>query len=679
MAVAPSPPTSQPALPSRVSRLLEQAQARADPDPAHREAFAGAFWAAERDPPIIRLAAGVANTFRMMPAVIQPHELIVGGHHLRQIVGFSPEEGIHCDEELAQAAAEQPERAPQIERILEFWRGNATADLVAADRSPLERLIADGLVLRVGTLDTGGPPDFAKALAVGLQGIQADLVSRRNRLLADGQGEDEAPALYAALLLVADGIIEFAHNHSLVARQLADREGDARRKAELRQLAAICRRMPARPAATFHEAVQSVWFLCLLHGGARLGALDDVLWPYLRRDLETGELTLTQAQELVDCLWLKLGRRPSCAVSIGRGGRDEGLASGSLTDLCLNSQERLYPFTPRVTVHAGEGSSADMVTRACRLAAQDGAVQFIGGDESQAVAAEVGLAKCLELALNNGACRKTKRQLGPRTGDPRLFASYQHVLGAYKAQVQDSAALACDLADRAQRIGSEHAPDLCRSLLAEGAPPPAGGWILGHGMADTAGSLSAVSRLVFREWDVALAELVAALDADFQGFESLQQRLRSLPGFAGRAADQDGDEADVIAAEVAAHWSDMIAKHAPSREESYVGGATLFGPDRGFGRNCGALPDGRPAWAPLEAWPQPGSGTDLTSAAAALRSAARVGQALAPGGAHVRIRLTREALQGGGGAPAAAALVRDYLASGGGRIEITVADEVPET
>ena len=623
----------------RVKRLLAGLEAGTGPATVHRQAFTGAYWAAGRRPEIVRLAAGVANTFRMMPAVIQPDELIVGRDCLRQVAGFSYRSGVYCDEGFAEEVlARDPQHAPQVEQLLEAWRGRTTYALICADRSRKEQAIAGSNVLTAGA--SGGPCslDLEAVLSKGVSGLQAEIVSARNRLAAQGEVPPEALGLYEALLIVADGIIEFAQNHSLAARQLAQRESDPNRRQELRLMAAISRRMPAQPAATFHEALQSLWFIHLLDGCASLGRADQLLWPYLKRDLAAGELSLAQAQELVDCLWLKLSETDSGSVCLG-GPRPDGSEGASpVTELCLSAQERLGRGVS-VAVRWHLGASDELLERACRIiaAARDGMtvcnddvvvaelgsygipaqeardyclngcgqVDIQGKSHLGWADGEVNLAKCLELALNDGVCRRTGQALGPRTGDPRQSPSYYHMLKAFRKQAEHFAGVVCDLANRAQQVRGETAPNLVRTLLVAdciarartydgGGARDNGGHILTHGLADTASSLHAIKRAVFEERWVDMPALIEALDADFQGHEDLLRQLHAV-----NPQGADGSEAGEVAAEVAGHWLAEVRKHAAWRGGAYRAGFGLPSGDREFGANCGALPNGRRAWAPL--------------------------------------------------------------------------------
>jgi len=120
------------------------------------------------------------------------------------------------------------------------------------------------------------------------------------------------------MLICADALIRFAERHAEKAEELAARESDPRRRAELRRIAEVCRRVPAYPPRDFWEAVQYYWFV---HLGVTTelntwdsfspGRLDQHLYPFYRRGLEDGTLTREQAEELLQCLWIKFNNQPA--------------------------------------------------------------------------------------------------------------------------------------------------------------------------------------------------------------------------------------------------------------------------------------------------------------------------------------------------------------------------------
>ncbi|MFQ6132174.1 MAG: pyruvate formate lyase family protein [Armatimonadota bacterium] len=709
-ATATASPTRVP-IGDRVARLLSRLESGQAPATVHKEAFTGAYWVSHRRPELVRLAAGIANTFRMMPAVIQPDELIVGGDYVRQIAGFSHREGIYCDEDFAQEVlARNSDHAAQMEQVVESWRGRTTPDLICADRDSKERAAADGNVLAAGAPVGSGALDYHTILSKGVAGLQAEIVSARNRLEAQDDPPQQALDLYEALLIVADGIVEFAQNHSLAARQLAQRESEPARRQELRLMAAICRRMPARPAATFHEALQSLWFVYVLDGCNSLGRIDQLLWPYLERDLASQELSMEQAQELIDCLWLKLSECAGGSVCLGGLRPDSTEGANPVTDLCLSAQERLGRPTG-LTLRWRPATSQELLARACEAVAagpgkvvlcnDDALVQAlcslsvpveeardycpvgdaevaVQGKSHLAAEAEVNLAKCLELALNDGVCRRSGQVLGPKTGNPRQFPSYYHVRRAYEHQIAHFAAMACDLANRAQRLRAETAPNLVRTLfiadcIQQARTYDAGGAryngasVVAHGLGDAADSLLVIKRAVFQRRSIDLPTLIDALDADFQGYEELAGKIGEVEPCPGGEAGGS----DEIAAEIAGYWAAEVQTHRLWRGGKYAAALTTLGGDSEFAANCGALPDGRSAGAPLAGSVGPRRPVDLSGHRPDLRAAAKLPVACL----CLDLPVAQRSAEGPEGGRRLAALVRDYFSLGGQRLRIHTAEE----
>jgi choline trimethylamine-lyase len=169
-------------------------------------------------------------------------------------------------------------------------------------------------------------PDYPRLLAKGLRGIRADAQ-------AIGSGDFQQ-----SVLIAIDGVLVFAE-------RLAERcEQDSDGRDELAGMAEDLRVVPALPARTFRQALQSVWLLHMIFhstgNGNALGRLDQYLWPYLERDLSDGRLTLEEAAELVDCFMLKFNERAKTTEDQSPEHRsiDEPLDPGSRTRHGTSSQ-----------------------------------------------------------------------------------------------------------------------------------------------------------------------------------------------------------------------------------------------------------------------------------------------------------------------------------------------------
>ncbi|MDR2646805.1 MAG: glycyl radical protein [Oscillospiraceae bacterium] len=176
--------------------------------------------------------------------------------------------------------------------------------------------------------------DYEIVLQKGLTGIQAELFARLNALDPDSPvDQSEKRPFIEALLLAGDAIILWANRYADLAEELAGKEKDAIRKTELRQIARICRHVPAYPARDFREAVQSQWFVAMFSRieqktGTVIsnGRMDQFLRPFYERDIANGTITAAQAQELFECLWVQMAQFIDLYLSETGGAFNEGYA-----------------------------------------------------------------------------------------------------------------------------------------------------------------------------------------------------------------------------------------------------------------------------------------------------------------------------------------------------------------
>jgi len=293
--------------------------------------------------------------------------------------------------------------------------------------------------------------------------------------------------------------------------------------------------------------------------------------------------------------------------------------------------------------------------------------------------------KCLELALNRGRCRLTGQQLGPDTGDPREFKTFDQVMAAYKKQVEYFTRLLTDVANRSQKIYAEHAPDPFRSLLVsdcmekcrdfkDGGPRYNHGQILTEGIANTADSLAAIKRLVFEEKRISMARLVEALDKDFEGHEDVKNILDANVHRYGN----DDDYVDSIAVEIVGHFLSELMKYRTYRGGIYGGGCSTFVRAPEFGMYTGATPDGRYARTPVADSVGPCQGKDRKGPTAVLNSVAKVDHTLAQSGYVLNLKFNKSLLQSYEAKQALRDLIRTFFMKGGQQIQINVlsADEL---
>jgi pyruvate formate-lyase/glycerol dehydratase family glycyl radical enzyme len=301
-------------------------------------------------------------------------------------------------------------------------------------------------------------PAWDVLLERGLLDIKREAVERTAALASDE--EDAAPRreFWEAIAICCQAVVDLSARYAEAAARMAEASADAARRAELERIAAACRRVPGLPARTFHEALQSVWFLdFVLHAvcGARdysVGRLDQYLLPFYRRDMAGGVLTREEALELLQCLFAKMNsfigihdhyttpvKRSLCRdsvqyVVVGGQTADGRDATNELSSLCLEAVDDLRIKEPNLTVryHSGidrafwqgvcdavrRGASigiyndevviASLMNLGIPLTDARGYVHYgccnphLPGWEPQLREYQHSLVKCLELALNNG-------------------------------------------------------------------------------------------------------------------------------------------------------------------------------------------------------------------------------------------------------------------------------------
>ena len=260
-------------------------------------------------------------------------------------------------------------------------------------------------------------PNYQKMLQKGLKGIRKEVYERLEEKNLTQKQVDFLNSIPIAL----DALTILARRYSELAAQRAEEQKDTRRKAELVKISQICLRMPEEPARTFHEALQSFWFTYLVFQSTLnfvpVGRFDQYMYPYLKKDLDSGRLDMVQAQELVDCLWLKFNERVQIIkdnkyedhfdksfMNLGGEGPDNGMlsvaanswlqnvmlggqtregkdATNELTYLCLNATGKFQTIEPIVSARFHTNSPRDYLKKVCEVIRTGGGMPPVFNDD----------------------------------------------------------------------------------------------------------------------------------------------------------------------------------------------------------------------------------------------------------------------------------------------------------
>jgi formate C-acetyltransferase len=304
-----------------------------------------------------------------------------------------------------------------------------------------------------------------------------------------------------------------------------------------------------------------------------------------------------------------------------------------------------------------------------------------GASFTSSDAALLNLGLCLELALNNGRGRLFTDQLGVPTGDPRQFTKIEEVIEAYRQQVAYLVGLMVEALDVLAKVHARFKPKPFISAttgdcLERGLDLTWGGarydftGVQGVGSATVGDSLAALETLVFREKRVSMDELLAALDADFDGHEPLRQMLANRAPKYGND-DEAADRFTRLAAEV---YCREVEQHPNPRGGRYQPGLYSVTTHVALGLAVGATPDGRRAGAPLSPGISPVQGRDRRGPTAAMRSAARLNHLLVSNGSALNQKLNPAFLRGGKGPEVLAGLLSGYFRLGGMQVQWDLID-----
>lgn len=623
------------------------------------------------------------------------------------------------------------------EEIIPYWRGRSLRDKIFAclprewqeayeagiftefmeQRAP-GHTAADGKIYRKGLLD------FKREIAEAMAGL-------------DFARDPEAPARREQLLamdIAAEAMITFARRHAALARRMAE-AADAGRRAELLRIAEICERVPAYPPRDFWEALQAYWFYHLgvimeLNGWDAFnpGHLDQHLEPFYVQGLREGTLDREGAKELLECLWVKFNNQPAPPkvgvtaaesgtyndfVNINIGGvRPDGSdAVNEVSYLLLEVIDEMHLLQPGTNIQLSRKNPDHFLKAACRVIRKgygypsvfngDAVVEELlrqgkaledareggtsgcvetgaFGKEAYILSGYFNLVKILELALHDGVDPRTGKQLGPRTGDPRSFETFDELFNAWEAQLRHFIDIKIKGNAIVQSIYAQEMPAPFLSIIIDdcikkGRDYNAGGarynttYIQGVGIGTLTDCLAALKHHVFEEKTVSMEELLTALEKNFAGYERLRQLLLNKSPKWGN----DDDRADELMRRAfQAFWAAVDGRPAP-RGGTYHINMLPTTCHIYFGAVTGATPDGRLAGKPLSEGISPVQGMDRKGPTAVILSVAKMDHART-GGTLLNMKFSPSVLAGEEGIEKLARLIRTYFKLGGHHVQFNV-------
>lgn len=551
------------------------------------------YKATENEPIITRRAKAFAHILRHIPIIIREDELIVGSSTLAprgcQTYPEFSYQWLEDELDTVETRSADPfyiaeETKEELREIHKYWKGKTTSELALSYMAPEAVRAIEHNIFTPGNYFYNGvghvTVKYEEVLAVGYEGI----IKKAEQELSEcnvGDGDyAERSHFLQAVILSCQAVIEYARRYSALAQEMAEQCTDAVRKEELLRIAENCSRVPAKGAQNFYEACQSFWFVQQLiqleSSGHSIspGRFDQYMYPYYKKDMENGNISREFAQELMDCIWVKLNDLNKCrdAVSaegfagyslfqnlIAGGQNKEGEdVTNDLSFMCIQASMHVRLPQPSLSVRVWNGSPHEFLIKAAELtrtgiglpayyndeviipslqnrglSLEDareyniiGCVepQKAGKTEGWHDAAFFNMCRPLELVFANGEDKG--EMVGVPTGEVTEMSSFEEFYNAYKKQMEYCISLlvnadnAIDVA-HAKRCPLPFLSCMVDDCLKRGKSVQEGGAVYnftgpqGFGIANMADSLFAVRKLVYEEKKVTMEEMKEALAWNF--------------------------------------------------------------------------------------------------------------------------------------------------------------------
>jgi formate C-acetyltransferase len=624
------------------------------------------------------------------------------------------------------------------EEIIPFWKGRSNRDRIMERMTP-EWLAAYKAGIFTEFQEQRAPGHTVlgyKMFHTGFLDLKKEIASAVEALdfRNDPQAYERNEEL-RAMDIACDAIIMYAGRHADKLEAMAAGERDPDRKEELTRMAAVCRRVPAHAPETFHEMLQHYWFI---HLGVvtelnpwdsfNPGRLDQHLWPVYKKGLDEGILTADEAYELLGCFWVKFNNHPSppkmgvtaqesntytdfCLINLGGVKPDGTDAVNPMTYTLLDviremrilqpsSMVQVSRKNPDAFIHktldivrTGFGQPSVFNTEAiiqellrqgksivdARNGGASGCVETGAfGTECYWLTGYFNLVKILEVTLNNGFDPRTGVQVGPKTGDPSEFRTFEEFMLAYRDQINYFADIKVRGNNVIEKTFAIHLPVPFLSLLLEdcitrGKDYNAGGarynttYIQGVGLGSITDILTSVKFNIYEQKRFTWNEMLSALRNNFEGAEQMQyDMIYNTPKYGN-----DDDYADAQAVAVFEFFHDAVSGRPTPRGGIHRINMLPTTSHVYFGNVTGATPDGRKAYVPLSEGISPFQGVDRQGPTAVIKSASKIDH-LRTGGTLLNQKFSPEFFEDESSYQKLTALIRSYFSLDGHHIQFNV-------
>ena len=587
----------------------------------------------EGQPIIVRRAKAFSHILKNIPITIREDELIVGSATKSprscQVFPEFSYEWLEKEFDTVETRSADPfyiseDNKRILREVYKYWKGNTTSELATSYMADETIRAMEHNIFTPGNYYYNGvghvTVKYEKVLEVGYEGIIKEVKEELSKCNVADEDYVKRSHFLKSVIESCEAVIDYANRYAELALNMAKECKDNNRKVELLQIASNCARVPAKGARNFYEACQSFWFVQMLlqveSSGHSIspGRFDQYMYPYYKADLDAGKITKEFAQELMDCIWVKLNdlnkvRDAGSAEGFAGyglfqnlivGGQDAGGidVTNDLSFMAIEASMHVMLPQPSLSVRVWNGSPHELLIKAAKLTrtgiglpayyndeviipsllnrgltlADAREYNIIGCVEPQKAgktdgwhdAAFFNMCRPLELVFSNGYDKG--ELVGVETGDVTKMKTFEEFYDAYKKQMKYCIELLVNADNSIDMAHMERCPlpylsSMVDDCISRGKSVQEGGAIYnftgpqGFGIANMADSLYAIKKLVFDEKKVTLAEYKDALENNYGRGISLE-RVEELTREVIKELENDGH---AINAEVVAQVSATIA------------------------------------------------------------------------------------------------------------------------
>ncbi len=538
-----------------------------------------------------------------------------------------------------------------------------------------------------------------------------------------------------AMKIAAETLILFADRHADKLEELAINEPSEERRAELKEMAKICRRVPANAPQTFHEALQYYWFV---HLGVvtelnpwdsfNPGKLDSHLYPFYKKEVDAGTMTCEKAKEILHSFWIKFNNHPAppkvgvtalesntytdfALINVGGVNEDGSDAVNEMSYIILDVIEEMRLLQPSSMVQLSKKNPEKFIQRAVKISKTgfgqpsifntDAIIQELTrqgkdiidarnggasgcvesgafGTESYILCGYFNLPKILEITLHNGFDMRTQKQIGVKSGDPVSFNSMETLLKAFEKQVKHFVNIKVKGNNIIESIFMNHIPTPFLSLIIDDCVTTGTDYICGGARYNTSYIQG-----------VGMGTITDSLTAFKK--HVFEEKSISMPEFLNalnnnfEGNDQlhynlvyktpkygnDDDYADEFLQEVFEIYYNAVTGHRSPRGAEYRINLLPTTCHVYFGSVMHASPDGRKAGVPVSEGISPVQGADTNGPTAVIKSAAKIDH-LRTGGTLLNQKFSPSFFEDEEAIAKVSKLVRSYFRMDGHHIQFNV-------